>query len=826
MAGTRIREGLAGLVAATAVVAAAPALAGAVAGTVTTSRFGIDQVAVGQADRLTVAAWAGGRGLASVLAAEHRLGTAAWTRPVVVGTGSGDVLELDLATNPQGDAVAVWGTPGPTQGKARLQAARRRRDGTWSRPSVLSEFGYVSLNFPRLPVQTADVEIAPDGRALVVYEWDDGTVLSRSLAPGREVWDAPQIIRAAPPSGLPEISDVALALSPDGRAVALWQQGSGPLGNRSLGVAERTGGGWSGPATLPGSEGGYYPAVARAGNGETIAAWTAPSLFNWVATRGPAGVWSAPSRVGTGFAPRLHVDARTIAISWPSGPDVAVRAAGATTWQVTRARVTPQAATVARDGSVVVAGVTPGGVVAWSRLRRGEVRWSALRIESNTRDVSNAQVAGIAPASTGPLATVLWRASVRPGRLGMPTGGSALQYAELSPTSGTRAGATPRLSLPPAPITTPANAVVWLYPTFQRYTGPTRVRVQIRYGSAPWRPLATLTAENEQALLVRLTRPGTGRLRMAYGPGFRLTTNSVRVRVLRTRLQRIVAGWSPKAVSAVGRDLWVLSGTRARRSELRLVDARTGRLRRGPVRIKVDPYQLELVNTGARVLLQTSSGTLRVLDSGSPRLVGATAVLKDGSCTAAGCTPMILTVGASSEYPSRSVGYVLAPVTGPDRRVWGTVADTGTTYGVAASRLVEGRETGPPVDHGRIGPLFEGHSTGTLVAVDGGVWVRDALSRVSWFGATGAGVGKGTFAVLAGRGHCVSGISERRGNSRVVRLGEGGSPNGRGVSLGQTYLQDPVDAGNTPPPLTVGSGTAWVVAFIEQTLVRVPVPGC
>jgi hypothetical protein len=525
--------------------------------------------------------------------------------------------------------VAVWLTHAPTQGKARLHAARRRRDGTWSRPSVLSEFGFVSQTFPRNPVQTADVEIAPDGRALVVYEWADGTVLSRSLPPVREVWDAPQVIRVAPPPGLPELSDVALALSPDGRAVALWQQGSGPAGNRSIGVAERTGGAWSAPVTLPGSEGGYYPAAARTGDGETIAAWTARSLDNWVATRGPAGAWSAPSRVGPGYAPRLHVGAGAVVLSSPRG-DVAVRAAGASIWQVSRAPVhpdpstfNPQAVAVGRDGSVVVAGVTPGGVVAWSRLRRGQVRWSALRIESNTRDVSDPQVVGIAPAPIGPLATALWRASVRPGRLGMPRGGSALQYAELSPTSGTPTGATPRLRLPPSPITTPANAVVALYPTFQRYTGPTRVQVQIRRANA-WRGLVTLTAENEQPLLVRLTRPGVGRLRLAYGPGFRLTTNAVQLRVLRTRLQRIVAGWSPKAVSAAGRDLWVLSVTRARRPELRLLDARSGQLRRGPVPIASGV----LVNTGARVLLQTSSGTLTVLDPRSPRLVGATAVLR------------------------------------------------------------------------------------------------------------------------------------------------------------------------------------------------------
>jgi hypothetical protein len=190
---------------------------------------------------------------------------------------------------------------------------------------------------------------------------------------------------------------------------------------------------------------------------------------------------------------------------------------------------------------------------------------------------------------------------------------------------------------------------------------------------------------------------------------------------------------------------------------------------------------------------------------------------------------MSITVGGASEYPSRSVGYNLDPVTGPDGRVWGVVAQTGTPNGTAAWRLVEGGATSPAVDRGPIGPLSEnglGHYwTGALVAVDGGVWV-DALSGVFWFGPAGPGVRKGSFEVLAGRGRCVSGLSESRGSSRVVRLGQGDSPNGRSVSLGEVFLRDPDDGGTTPPPLAVGSGTAWVIAFTEQALVRVPVPGC
>jgi hypothetical protein len=430
------------------------------------------------------------------------------------------------------------------------------------------------------------------------------------------------------------------------------------------------------------------------------------------------------------------------------------------------------------------------------------------------------------PAPRGPLATLLWTASVPPGRLGLARGGVTLQYAELSPTSGTPSGTTPRLSLPHRPVSTPANAVVSLSPTFVRYTGPARVQVQVRRGRG-WQRVATLTADNERSLLFRLTQPETTEVRLAYGPRFRLTTNAVRVRVVPTRLRRVIAGWRPKDVSALDRDLWVLSGTRARLAELYLLDASSGRLRRGPVRIGVNPYYYELVNTGARVLLRSTSGTLRVLDPGSPGLIGPATTLTPGTCDAAACSPVRLTVGNLSEPVTQALRDLAGPVIGPDGRVWGIVANPSAPDG---ARLVEGRTGAPPADRGSVAPWVGGahdRETGDLLAVDGGIWVRNAQSRVFWFGATGPGILKARFSVLAGQGRCAWGLATSGGgNGRVVRIGEGGAPNGAGVSLGPAYLLDPAGGGGTPPVFTAGSGAAWVIASSEQTLIRVPIQRC
>jgi hypothetical protein len=292
-------------------------------------------------------------------------------------------------------------------------------------------------------------------------------------------------------------------------------------------------------------------------------------------------------------------------------------------------------------------------------------------------------------------------------------------------------------------------------------------------------------------------------------------------------LRRIVAGWRPKDVSAVGRDRWVLGGTRAGLTELRLLDAGSGRLRRGPVRIAGGPYGYGLVNTGARVLLRNTAGTLRVLDPGSPGLIGPAATLTPGTCDAAACSPVRLTVGNVSEPVTQALRDLAGPVIGPDGRVWGVVADPAAPDG---ARLVEGRTGAPPVDRGSVGPWIGGahdRETGDLLAVDGGIWVRNALSGVSWFGATGPGIPKARFGVLAGQGRCAWGLATAAGsNGRVVRIGEGDAPNGAGVSLGPAYLSDPVDGGTTSPVFTAGSGAAWVVAFTEQTLIRVPIQRC
>ncbi len=315
------------------------------------------------------------------------------------------------------------------------------------------------------------------------------------------------------------------------------------------------------------------------------------------------------------------------------------------------------------------------------------------------------------------------------------------------------------------------------------------------------------TVSTIRSAVIRVLRPGRVRARLAYGPGFRRVTNVVALRVARPGRQRVVAGWGPLSITADGRDLWVVSSTRRDTSELRLLDARTGRLRRGPVTVAPPGTSAALVETGGRVLLQLGASEYRMLDHARPGLLGPPATPASGAC-AATCTPATVTGAGPPELPSRTSFAVAAPVSGPDGRIWGLARDPATLEEEApGALLLEAAEGAAPVVRGAVGPMSaHGGFVGEVVAVPGGAWVRNAFGAVTWFGAAGPGAPKGTFSVLAGRGPCVWGLAgDGSGTPRLVRLGQGDVTNGPAAGLGKVFL------GGDFAQVAVSDRTAWAI---------------
>gem|GEM_PF-4082824 len=790
------------------VAAAAPA-------TVHSTLYGIEAPSVTTASGRAVAVWGGETGGRRVLASEHEPDDATWTGPTTVADAGGSVVETDVAGNARGDAVAVWVTVAHGVGDPSVvvTAARRLGPGRWSAPVALASHPDTGFAVPTLlPSRLADLEVAPDGAAIAVVGAPDGSVVARRLAPGAEEWDPPHVLRPphAPPSRVPQ---VALAVDGRGEATALWWDGGGDE-RRRLAVARLRGATWSVPETLPGSEGAYYPAVVDAG-GQTSAAFTRDGGV-WALARRADGNWTRPERVGDGYAPRLHGGPRLTAATWSGTPGLALRGAGDARWSASRSPVPPVRAAVARDGSLLVAGRTRAGVVAWAR-RDARGRWSAPRLVSRPRDVPAATPVALVPARHV-LGTLVWDGSVLPGRLRMPRGGAVLQAVDLHAGTGVATTSNPRLLLREAPSAAPAGALIRLRPTFVRYTGRVRVQVQVVRGGR-WRGVETTHADIGDPVAFRLLRPVRTRVRLAYGPGLRRVTGAVPLRVTRPARARVVAGWSPVALAAHGDALWVLGYVRRGGQELRLLDARTGRVRRGPVPVGESAY---LVDAGTRVLLWSpASNAYRVLDPSLPRLTGPPATVEVGTCDPV-CRPARIQVGETSSPIGRSGPSLSAsPVTGPDGRLWtlrpGATDEAGTTSG----SLLEGRPGAAPEDRGDAGIVSaHGGPTPELLAVAGGAWVMDVRGQVRWFGSGQPGVRKTVAATLGGRGACVWALADvSSGSPRLMRLRPGKGPDGPAVPLGAAV---PADA----PVLAVGPRVAWTIAWAEQALVRVPLPRC
>jgi hypothetical protein len=192
-------------------------------------------------------------------------------------------------------------------------AASAATTGSWSPP--------VQLSAPIPPTDVVgDPAVAVNGTGAEVAAWydqaADGTQLVhvRTSADGR-TWSAPTTLGGgvAP----------AVALAPDGRAVAVWE-GLPPVTGTIQASVRAPGGSWSAPVTV-GTAGGA-PVVGVDGQGDAIAAW---ADSGGVETAGlPAGgSWTAVRNLATGGKDvHLAVNATGGAIVTWAGPTGAILA--------------------------------------------------------------------------------------------------------------------------------------------------------------------------------------------------------------------------------------------------------------------------------------------------------------------------------------------------------------------------------------------------------------------------------------------------------------------------------------------------------------------
>ncbi len=808
----------------------------AVAAPVNSGTLAIGAVGPGESDATASAAgdlvvWAG-KGLWSAT----RSTSGSWSREQIVRRGElvEGPLALRIATNGRGDAAAVWLTYHPggppaydTRPHYDLWVVRRPVGGAWRRPERLIEQGIsVDLTGPDPGPQVA---VTDDGTAIVAGVILDGRAGVWERSPRASIWTLSRFGERA--AGMPARAWLGLAVSAAGRASILW---TAPVvaGTQQLRFAERGPRGWA--LTEPPARGRNVAYPVLASDRRTVAAWyvVGRGVF---ASEHSSGVWSTPRRLGTGVVPQAAAHGSRVAVAWSTGDSgeatgVAVQSSGSARWVTAKALSLSRARLAVGPGGAVVVGTgAQSGAVGWSALLPGASRWTSIRYLSQPADFSSIALTRLAaPAASGALGTALWVGGVRPGRLGLRRDGSALQFADLKVKSGNDGAGAARLSLEGTAKQVPVRALAQLVVQFNHYTGPVTGTVQHRrFGR--WQSLTTVHLDQNRPVRLRFGTAGLERLRVAYGPkGARHFTRAVQIRVVRTGQRRVVAGYAPTSIAAIGNDLWVVSSTETGRGELRLLDAETGRLRRGPVAVasgaaltRYDTTVLldGVVPTAGLVpkedAMILTSGSIA---SGRPRLTGGRGHIDFGFNAPGGRPARFVVNGRSVPLRGRQAGaYALGPDAAwsfqpaPDEQ---QPADGDTIGAVAVHDL----STLAVVAVSPTIGAFGGHAgrNSDLIAVKGAAWERNAdnaVRRVSLDGSL-VDAGGGHFTALELDGSDVWGLNGDALVPSIQLLPAAGGPSTHpSVSVGQTSLD--------PLQLAIGRTTGWVIANQEQTLVAV-----
>jgi fibronectin type III domain protein len=171
----------------------------------------------GDASGNAVAAWAQQVDSNYEIAANRYAAGTGWDSTEVVSTDSNPTFYLDIASDPDGNAILIWSRevlPGSND-----MVSLRYTEGTgWGTTVDTVESGISS--------EMVYIAADPYGNALATYHRDDGSGIKDAIA-ARYVsdtgWETPEVIDSASGTAAPP----HIAIDSDGNAIAVWAQDDG-----------------------------------------------------------------------------------------------------------------------------------------------------------------------------------------------------------------------------------------------------------------------------------------------------------------------------------------------------------------------------------------------------------------------------------------------------------------------------------------------------------------------------------------------------------------------------------------------------------------------
>ena len=743
-----------------------------------------------------VAAWTEQRGTGRVVRAASRpAGSTTWGTPADVSPGP--VLGLaDLAVDPAGNVIALWGAPSPEAGPSTstVQVAIR--------PSGAAAFGApVDVSAPGAVSIGLALAVDPQGGLIVVWSQAGpangapATVMTRSRPAGATEWSAPDVLST--PGEHAVFADVAAG--PGGRAVVVWSSvtGSGPRTVRAR-FRDGAAGPWtleriiSAPDTVAAE-----PRVAMGPAGEVLATWPSgesPAMQVLFAVRPGGGDWTAPAELGptavsplVGVRPVIEPDG-TATVVWLNrlgGRIVARTRPAGGSFGAEQALSDPDVRVDPFPIDLTAAGPGGGVIVVWARNSLGTptviqaaIKPAGALAFGPTADVSARGRSGTSPAAA--LAPAGEAVAAWVDAPSLPSSTGAIQVADYTERPG------PVLAEPPAvargieaPERAVAGAIVRVRVDFTGSVDRVPVRVQRRGSGGAFTDVGDVVrvTGSSATLPVRLA-PGRAVLRVAYEDrGAPAATGTATVIVSRPRSPLVPVSAS-RVIVGTGA-VWLLTSENGEARVVRL-NQRTGRVQGAPIPV---PGAVSMAVGGGAVWLVRGEGHARGLLRLDPVSGAVTEIaFVPGGGIAAG------PAGVWAIECERVPG--LRPTCGKRNVVRLDPATNGIAQRVLA---VDGQSN--PERH--VGITAVGTRSVWLAFAEYDTSSTARLDPAS--GAIGPSVGVG--GSVSASGDLLWGVTFRRCELSRVRLG------GKAVQLGRM----PGAAGRRCRGLVAGSESLWVV---------------
>ena len=181
-----------------------------------------------------------------------------WGAPALLSSGADLVFRPKVAVQPGGDAIAGWAQ---LDGSAYSVYTARLVSGAWASPELV----WTGADFPF----DAQAAVADNGDAVVVWGQDDAganNIYANRSTSG--TWGAPVLLETG--SGV--ASAPSLALDPNGNAMVVWEQDDGSA--TSIYANRLVSGTWDGPVLLETNPGdASTPRVTMSPNGNAVVVW-------------------------------------------------------------------------------------------------------------------------------------------------------------------------------------------------------------------------------------------------------------------------------------------------------------------------------------------------------------------------------------------------------------------------------------------------------------------------------------------------------------------------------------------------------------------------